>query len=72
MMASRGKRQTETDQALLDALFQVEADWKKLREIVDNSIDPFIESEQRLQLVEAKYMFLLREAKHRRISLIRY
>lgn len=71
-MKSRGKRQKETDQALLNALFRVEADWKKLREIVDYSIDPFIEAEQRLQLAEAKYMFLLREAKHRKISLIRY
>ncbi len=68
----RRKRQIETDQSLLDAIFQIEAEWKKLRHIVDNSIDPTITTEQKLKLVEAKYMFLLREAKVRKISLLRY
>jgi len=69
---SRKKRRRETDQALLDTLFSVEAEWKKLRHIVDNSIDPLMETEYRLKLVEAKYMFLLREVKHRKLSLLQY
>lgn len=69
---NRKKRQKKTDQSLLDTLFAVEAEWKKLRHIMDNSIDPLLETEQRLKLVEAKYMFLLREAKHRKLSLLRY
>jgi len=66
------KRQRQIDQELLNTIFAVEKEWKNLRKIVDHSIDPFNESRQLLQLVEAKYMFLLREAKHRKVSVLRY
>lgn len=68
----RRKRQREVDRELLDTIFTVEAEWKKLRNIIDKSIEPMIESRQQLQLSEAKYMFLLKEAKHRKISVLRY
>lgn len=68
----RKKRQSMMDRELLDAIFQIEAEWKKLRYIVDNSIEPHSATEQKLLLEEAKYMFLLREAKIRKISLLRY
>ncbi len=68
----RRKKQRETDRELLDSIFQIEAEWKKLRHIVDNGIDPMMETRQKLLLVEAKYMFLIREAKHRKVSLLRY
>lgn len=69
---NRKKRQREGDQALLDAIFTIEYEWKKLRQIMDNSIEPVEETKQKLLLAEAKYMFLLKEAKHRKISLLRY
>jgi len=69
---NRKKLHRKSDQSLLDALFEVEAEWKKLRHIMDNSIDPLMETEQKLKLVEAKYMFLLREAKYRNVSMLRY
>jgi len=68
----RKRKQREIDRELLDVIFTAEAEWKKLRHIIDNSIEPMEESQQKLQLAEAKYMFLLREAKHRKISLLRY
>ncbi len=68
----RSRKQREIDRELLDSIFKVEAEWKKLRHIVDNGIDPVLETRQRLLLVEAKYMFLIREAKHRKVSLLRY
>jgi len=68
----RRKKQRETDRELLDSIFKIEAEWKKLRHIVDNGIDPMMETRQKLLLVEAKYMFLIREAKHRKVSLLRY
>lgn len=60
------------DRELLDTIFEVEAEWKKLRHIVDNSVEPMDESGKKLQLSEAKFMFLLKEAKHRKISVLRY
>lgn len=68
----RKRRKRETDQALLDAIFHVEAEWKKLQDILEHSIEPMEETTQQLQLAESVYMFLLREAKHRKISLLRY
>ncbi|MEI3604543.1 YaaL family protein [Pseudogracilibacillus sp. SE30717A] len=66
------KKQREVDRQLLDSIFYAEAEWKKLQNIIENSIEPVQESQQKLQLAEAKYMFLLREAKHRKISVLRY
>lgn len=68
----RKKIQKTIDHELLDAIIEVEADWKKLRHIVDNGIDPMIETRQKLSLVEAQYMFLIKEAKRRKISLLPY
>ena len=68
----RKRRQKEIDRELLDTIFRIEAEWKSLRQLVDNSIEPLGETEQRLQLSEAKFMFLLKEAKHRKISVLRY
>jgi len=68
----RRRRQRAVDRELLDTIFTLEAEWKKLHYIIDNSIEPVDESRQQLQLSEAKYMFLLKEAKHRKISVLRY
>lgn len=68
----RRKKQREVDRELLDAIFRIEAEWKRLRNIVDNGIDPVTETRQKLGLVEARYMFLIKEAKLRKVSLLRY
>lgn len=68
----RKRTQKKVDQELLNVLISVESEWKKLRKIVDNSIDPLDESRQLLKQTEATYMFLIREAKHRKISVLRY
>ncbi|HLR23898.1 MAG TPA: YaaL family protein [Pseudogracilibacillus sp.] len=68
----RKKRQKEADEALLDAIFHVETEWKHLQHLVENSVEPMYETRDRMNLAEAKYMFLLKEAKHRDISLLRY
>lgn len=69
---SRKKWQKEADQALLEAIFKVEAEWKYLQQLVEKSVEPAFETGDKLKLAEAKYMFLLKEAKHRNISLLRY
>lgn len=68
----RKRMRKNMDRQLLDAIFSVEADWKKLRQIVDHSIDPLDGTRNKLKLRESSYMFLLKEAKHRKISALRY
>lgn len=68
----RKKRKREMDRQLLDAIFIHEAEWKNLQNIVERSIEPLDESRFKLQLAQAKYMYLLREAKYRKISYLRY
>ena len=68
----RKKLQKVIDRELLNAIIDVETEWKKLRHIVDNGIDPMIETRQKLLLVEARYTFLIKEAKRRKISISLY
>jgi len=68
----RKKYKKIVDQSLLDAIFDAEREWKHLRRIVENSIDPMLETEQHEKLAEAKYMFLLKEAKRRKVSVLQY
>ena len=68
----RKKLQKVIDRELLNAIIDVETEWKKLRHIVDNGIDPMIETRQKLLLVEARYTVLIKEAKRRKISISPY
>ncbi|HZW67317.1 MAG TPA: YaaL family protein [Pseudogracilibacillus sp.] len=69
-MRRRRQRQL-VDKNLLNAIFYKEYKWRKLRDIVDRSVDPLDEARHKLKLAEATYMFLLKEAKHRKISALR-
>lgn len=66
------KLQREVDRSLLDSIFVLEAEWKKIQSIMENSIEPMDESRYRLQLAQAKYMYLLKEAKRRDVNYLQY
>ena len=68
----RKRIQRKIDRGLLDAIFIHEAEWKNLQSIVEKSIEPMDESRHKLSLAQAKYMYLLKEAKRRKISYLRY
>ncbi len=72
MFNRRKKYEQEVNQRLLYSFFQVEAEWKRLRTIVEDSIDPSYETEMRLILAEKRYIYLLKEAKRRNLSALRY
>jgi len=59
------------DQELLHAIFQLENDRKQIRSIIEHSIDPTESVLKQEALLKAKYLFLLREARHRKVSAIR-
>lgn len=60
------------DEELLDTIFILERDWKSIEQIVDKSIEPTTTAIYKEKFAQAKYLFLLREARHRKISAIRY
>ncbi|TFJ93025.1 YaaL family protein [Lentibacillus salicampi] len=68
----RKKRKREVDEQLLDSLFHIEQEWKQIQSIVDKSIEPTDVGFYHQNLAKAKYLFLLREARRRKISAIQY
>ena len=72
-MAKRRKiRKQDVNQALLDSIFRVEREWKHIQSIVQKSVDPMDASINLEKLAREKYLYLLREARHRKISAIRF
>lgn len=69
---ARKIKKRDVDKQLLDAIFKIEREWKQIQNIVEKSIDPHDSSLQYEKLSREKYLFLLREARHRKISAIRY
>lgn len=71
-MAKKKIKKRDVDTQLLDAIISVEREWKQLQEIASRSVDPMDSSKQLEKLAQEKYLYLLREARHRKISAIRY
>lgn len=59
------------DTELLDAIYALEKDWKQIQEIGALSIERTEESRSIETLARARYLFLLREARHRNVSALR-
>ncbi|MFC0300116.1 YaaL family protein [Virgibacillus soli] len=66
------KRRQEVDEELLQAIFRVGEEWKQIKSIVDKSIEPTFDGENRVAISQAKYVYLLQEAKYRQISAMQY
>lgn len=62
----------DVDQQLADSIFTLEQEWKQIRSFVEKSIDSIDSGFYLESLVQAKYLYLLREARHRKIRAIRY
>lgn len=71
-MIGRKRRQRRfVDESLLSAIFAKEEEWRYLQDIVDRSIDPLTEARYKMKFAESVYMFLLKEAKRRKVSALR-
>lgn len=68
----RKKHRKIANKELLDAIFESKKEWEYLQRLANNSFDVVYERELHIKLAEAKYMFLLKEAKRRNISVLRY
>ena len=62
-MRSKKKRKAQEAQ-LLQKIFQLQDEWTRLDKIMDQSIEPSEAGYYDLKIAEAKYFYLLREARY--------
>lgn len=62
-MRSKKKRK-EKEAQLLQKIFQMQSEWTRLNKIMDQSIEPSESGYFDLKIAEAKYFYLLREARY--------
>ncbi len=67
----KGYLRKEFDENLVTLLEQLKQDWLREKRIVENSLEPSEEVLCHLHIAEAKYFYMLREAKKRQVSLIK-
>ncbi|MGF7015730.1 YaaL family protein [Ornithinibacillus bavariensis] len=72
MGRKKRKQKREVDELLLEAIFSIEREWKQIKSLINQSIEPTFEGRSSEKIAQSKYLFLLREAKHRKISAVRY
>lgn len=65
-------KKKDMDQELLEALFQAEKEWKKLQFILKQSVSPSEGGSVHEAAARSKYLFLLREARHRNVHALQY
>ncbi|RDW15278.1 DUF2508 domain-containing protein [Oceanobacillus arenosus] len=70
-MARKKIKKKDVDGELLDAIAMLEKEWKHIESIFEMSIEPTQSGLQSVKLAQAKYLFLLREARYRRVSAFR-
>lgn len=71
-MLFRKKRLFQSiDDDLLFALEKTKDEWMMRKKLIEKSIEPSDVLDYELKLAEAKYLFLLREAKSRKLTLKR-
>lgn len=64
----KGKLRRDTDQKLWDSLNELKEEWMRNKVLVEKSIEPSVELLNDLKISEAKYFYLVREAKIRHLT----
>jgi Protein of unknown function (DUF2508) len=70
-LAARRLKKSDVDKALLQDIFKMKNDWVSIQSIIDRSVDASEMGQYDLQVAQAKYLFMLREARHRNLSALR-
>ncbi len=68
-MLFRKKLRHTFDERLLNSLKKIKQEWLTRKKLVEQSIEPSYLILYELKLAEAKYLFLLKEAKERKLTL---
>ncbi|WP_156289965.1 YaaL family protein [Oceanobacillus salinisoli] len=64
-------KKKEIDSNLLETIYKLESEWKQIHSIMEKSIEPTQNGQLHEALAQAKYIFLLKEARHRKLSALR-
>ncbi|WP_456277167.1 YaaL family protein [Bacillus sp. AK128] len=67
----KGKLRKTFNEQLLTSLEKHKNEWMRQKEIVNRCVEPSGEVLYHLKIAEAKYLFLIREAKKRKVTLLR-
>lgn len=62
----------DMDQELLKVLFQAEKEWKQIQKIIKQSVNPSEYAYVQEACARSKYLFLLREARHRNVHALSF
>lgn len=65
----KGWLKKQFDLKLIEQLQAVRDEWYEQKRLIEKSVEPSEEVLMTLNVAEAKYFFLMREAKYRRVSL---
>jgi len=65
----KGWLKKQFDLKLIEQLQAVRDEWYEQKQLIEKSVEPSEEVLMTLNVAEAKYFFLMREAKYRRVSL---
>jgi len=65
----KGWLRKEFNERLIEDLLQLKEQWNRQKKLVEKSVEPSPEVLYELKIAEAKYFFLLKEAKKRRVVL---
>ncbi|MDQ1143365.1 MAG: YaaL family protein [Bacillus sp. (in: firmicutes)] len=67
----KGRLRKEYDEKLLIQLSRLKGHWHQEKQLLEKSFDPSEEVICQTKIAEAKYIFLLREAKQRNLTLLK-
>jgi len=67
----KGWLKKQFDERLVEQLEAMRNEWIKQKELIEKSIEPSEDVLMDAKITEAKYFFLIREAKRRRVTLKR-
>ncbi|PAF17327.1 hypothetical protein CHH69_08670 [Terribacillus saccharophilus] len=70
-MAGRRLKRSDVDKELLTDIFKMKNDWVSIQSIIERSVDASEMGQYDLQVAQAKYLFMLREARYRNLSALR-
>lgn len=67
----KGRLREEYDDKLIQQLNNSKENWDRQSSLQEKSFDPYFEVDLQTKLARAKYLFLLREAKKRNLSILK-
>ncbi|MGM7724825.1 YaaL family protein [uncultured Metabacillus sp.] len=65
----KGWLRNQYDQQLIQNLLDLKQEWNRQKQLIEKSVEPSSQVLYELKVAEAKYFFLLKEAKKRNIKI---